>query len=498
MANVDDIEETIAVVGETVSLRFEADEHFAGSVDVSFSVLTLDGAPRDPGRRSAFSTLFRRTIQAAPGPDAPSGRKSSLLRWVVELPHRDLEERLCLIAFEASGRTARGRRLIVRSSNRLRVPGIAITQNPALHALMLHEFAQRDGNSFLLDRQPLRDRLSNLTIQQRKLLATYETAAHRDRLVVFVTLEPGTHRPMFADNCSDVPTSVHANASFTVFACHGQGELVELVCHTNHFVINTINPDTGKLFRSWQASHSPDAWLSPANPNPPKFLCGSTISDKTDGVVWSRLFTTRGVDVMPGNSIHGILNTQGCWMLFRNYNWPVQIRTKLHRTYARWRAGSADLTNELPAVGHDDPLSVDKFLYFDLNYAYNFFFRDLVGIEFFAGESQFYFRYANLHNTHGLVFENSFDFANVLRDRFLYHDIVKRRESDPNFAASDALFTNNVLGFRTCTGFIPAKLWRQNISVNMVNERSWSDFYFYKPVSYPLSAALKRPVEIVR
>jgi hypothetical protein len=159
------------------------------------------------------------------------------------------------------------------------------------------------------------------------------------------------------------------------------------------------------------------------------------------------------------------------------------------------------LATSLASLGYDEPQrppnvasSIIKFQLFDLNYAYNFFFRDVVGIAFFAETSTFYDRFSNLHNTHGLVFEKTFSPASLLPDRFLYHDPGKRIESDPGFTVSDSLFQPNALGFQTADGFLAPAHWKQNISRTLLERRSWSDWYFFKPAALPLNTALASPV----
>jgi hypothetical protein len=312
---------------------------------------------------------------------------------------------------------------------------------------------------------------------------------------------------MFADNCSGSPVSIHANASMSVFACRGPGEVVTLVTHTNHFVVNTANGPTRSLLKNSQAGKPPNQWLSPANPSPPKFVVASHAAAFTDGVIWSRLFTSRGVDVMPGNSIHGMINTIGCWMIFRNYNWPVQLRSQLFRVYARSvrtgrsRAATehalAALGYDLPDTGPASPMigSFDKFLSCDLNYAYNLFFRYVVGVQWFAERSTYYGRFANLHNTHGLALEKGLLRSELLQERFLYHDVGTRSKLDGRtFVPPDSLFTENALGFRTADGFLPDAAWKQNLSGAALPSRTWGDWYFFKQEGVAIDDVIEPPM----
>ena len=501
-----DTTEIIAVVGETVPLAFDGAERFAGPVDILFSISALDGPPGDADRKPVLQIRFKRTLPVEP-PAASDPPTRSRVRWPVEvttLP--DLPHRLCLVTFEASGTGVSGRPLRARSSNRLRVPGIALPDRPELKAIMLHEFsAQGQDGSFVLDTAALEQRLAQLTVEQRKLLATYDVGGRAGRIVVFVTFDPAKERPMFADNCSQPPMSMRANATFTAFACRGKGELVTLACHTDHFVVNTVNGDTRNLFLRPQKRNKPDQWLSPRNPTPPRFVCGSFVAGFTDGVIWSRIFTDGGVDVMPGNTVHGILNTKGCWMLFRNYNWPLTVRDRFFHLYTHivrtTKPNKKELRRQLAAAGYDvqsePPQPTDsppKFLLFDLNYAYIFFFRDVVGVKFFARTSTFYQRFENLKDTHGRVFAKTFSMSDLAPGEFLYHDIEKRKKEDRSFKATDALFTDNVLGFRTTDGFLPDSTWKRNLSAAVVKQRTWSDWYFFKPDGFTLKDALRQPV----
>jgi hypothetical protein len=175
--------EVIVVAGERVSLLFEAEAYFTGNVDVLFSVATLDGPPNDSNRTPVPQARFQRTLPATskpPGSDPT--RKRSSVDWTVELPALpDFSKKLCIVAFEATGVAENGRKIRAHPLNCLRVPGIAITDVPELQAIMLHEFAKPDGPTFVLDTAALEQRIAQLTVEQRKLLATYDIDRDRRR-----------------------------------------------------------------------------------------------------------------------------------------------------------------------------------------------------------------------------------------------------------------------------------------------------------------------------
>jgi hypothetical protein len=196
-------------------------------------------------------------------------------------------------------------------------------------------------------------------------------------------------------------------------------------------------------------------------------------------------------------------------MLFRNFNWPLRVRQELFKIYVNdVRPGStpyAEVSAKLRALGYADlPTAPDpgkginsyvKFYNFDRNYAYNFFFRDVVGVEFFSAHSSFYGRYANFRDPPGQVFDSSFSAGDVLPDRFLYHDVQDRldAEKDKSFRVDDSLWVKSALGFRTGGGFLPDHRWKKDLEVNELRERSWADWYFYQPSGYPLAVALQDP-----
>ena len=509
----------VAIVGDEVTLEFEADELFVGNIDIKFTMSRLDGVPGKP-RPSVPQTFFKRSLPVVTvkpkkkgKKPTPPGKLRSAVLFTVFAPPADLQSKVVVFTFEASGKGTSGATQRARSINRLRVPGIAVTDLPILQTIMLHEFSKAKGKDFVFDPAPLEAVIAGLTREQRKLLANYPLEGRPARLVAFITLTGDTGKPMFADSCPRKrrapPDSVHSNATFSIFACRGPGEVATLVCHTENYVVNMDNPDTARFFRLPQKGKTPNDWLSPNNRTPPKFLVASHCADFTDSVIWSRVFTSKGHDIMKGNTAHGIINTVGCWMMFRNYNWPVTLRTEFFRIYsnifrqhtveslletkkaiARFGYNLNSTENEFD-ITKDTISSPSKWMYGDLNYAYNFFFRHIVGVEFFSVRNTFYDRATNFHNPHGKVFEPTMLRSEILTDHFQFHDVRNRREADKNstFEPPDSLWVTNALGFKTAAGFLSTGLWKQELDLDTLKERSWADWYFYKPRSLSLSDA---------
>ena len=109
----------------------------------------------------------------------------------------------------------------------------------------------------------------------------------------------------------------------------------------------------------------PNQWLSKATDAPKLFkIAALEPSSQCDGVMWSVILeAATGDNIMPGNSLHGMINTAGCWMLFRNFNWPrteivnkpgVLVTDELDRIYRkvhRSKHGKATVITELAKVG---------------------------------------------------------------------------------------------------------------------------------------------------
>jgi hypothetical protein len=229
-----------------------------------------------------------------------------------------------------------------------------VTKNKTLRKVMLHEHNKPDGT---FDEQKLEDFISGkngknaLTPQQRRILANWKDKdGKRDqRLIVFVTFYDSgtcTARRMGADMCAlDAKTHkrllVHANASFSVFWTKGPGKDVVLVLHTDYLVVNRRNSFIAKgdarrrntpnwLSGTQKIDGKPvqaPLWLKKDLERPVQYKLAlwkpSLAPDVDEGVIYLYPLTPKGEAIMPSNGFHGMINTMGCWMLFRNWNWPA-------------------------------------------------------------------------------------------------------------------------------------------------------------------------------
>ena len=130
-----------------------------------------------------------------------------------------------------------------------------------------------------------------------------------------------------------------------------------------------------------------------------------------------------------------------------------------------------DLTKELGRLGYADEeqLRVLRFLHLERNYAYTWFTREIVGIDYCSTN-----RVLNDVNTDGAQLLPSFPVP-PKPTSFNEHSFHARRELDRNFAMKDELWTTNALGFRTAEGFSPFN----GKETPHVEARSWADLYIY-------------------
>lgn len=518
--------DVVAAAMEPVTLRFVADEFLVGNVEVTF--VRFNQQPPAPAGHSAPEwTLFTQWTESLPAePDLTTSTaigKVTVVRWVARAAAGDDAQptRTCMITCNLRGQGTSGAPVRSASVNRVRFSGMSVTRDAVLRNIMLHEFVTRDATgAIVFDREPLEQVVQSLTLTQRKFLAQYEIGSRVGRLVVFATLTgPMRTRRMWSDNTPEAGqtrSSVVANAEFAVFHCRGVGEQVTLVMYTRQLVINMVNPQTASFFRGPQNGKQPTQWLSPNNPAPPRFVSASTVGHHEDMMVWSRIFTSGGKDIMRGNWLHGEINTVGCWMLFRNYNWPQAHREEFFRIFFRHLRENYDAVaanRELAALGYNVPSdatspvigSFSKFLYIDHNYAHTFFMRHVVGIQYFSNGASGLHEAMNQHQTHGLVLEPSFPRAALLPASRRAHCWTYRRlgrtgvpgdpTADPTFVADGTLWGDNQMGFKTAEDFIPANKYKQNLTVAELEQCGWADWYFFKPESLSVTAATAWPVE---
>jgi hypothetical protein len=350
---------------------------------------------------------------------------------------------------------------------------IVVTPNDQMHRIMRHEFS--NGTEF--DPAPLHAYLNTLTEQQVRLLLSYPRQKYlgRQRLVVFVTLDPAnTNLPMCADECDSAATLINSNSHFAVFRCDGAAQFVSLVCYTREF----------NLFRGRPKLDPRDS----ANPTVYKVsaMNMSHVPSGEGDTIWNRVSRVgsgdRGTAISGGddthapNSLHGMINTQGCWMLFRNYNWyqPEQAAfTQVYRDFRRSRAGMTDaLRARLTSLGYaeSDPALINqRFLALERNYAYTWFTRDIIGIDYFS--------------TNPFVNDTNVDGANKLTlfpspppaTGFNSHSWGSRHKTERSFQMTRSLWTENALGFRTAEDFAH---FAGRVTTKL-ESRSWADLYVF-------------------
>ena len=499
----------VVTLGEKLSLLVEADQFFDPDVTVTFRAFFTDAAGAD--QEISFTESLK-AVNAQPRTPG-STLKASRIDWVANLDkgkNKDAEGRSCTVIFTVTGAGQDGRRQIAQSADKIIIRPILITTDPRLTRIMIHEFARPkaapppgDDDPFEFDPAPMQAFLDSLAPQQKKLLLNLKVAKPEGRLVAFITICKQKPLRMCAD-FGPGSGSAHPNATFSVFHCQGPEKDVTLVCHTEHFLVNLTNPRTNAWIHAPQKAKPAKEWLKKSNPAPPQFKLGSMLpQEMCDGVIWSRVFTAGGQDIMRGNTMHGIINTIGCWMLFRNYNWPVDKAVSFDRIYRKFlRIDNSGKTSKpelaKPENGYDSPgdpaqglsSSIAKFAAFDMNNAYLWFFHDVVGIKYMSRKWRFAIdRKVNDFRTHGKIFFNSFPLSKIdqapkfnLPDEstFAYHDSVQRKRDDPTFVPDDTLWRVNALGFKTSEGFLPqtAGIFA-DLRPAEVDRFTWADLYVY-------------------
>lgn len=509
------------IVGDVVELYVEADDNFASTVVVSFAA-SIENPDDKTEDIVFFDETLAATVTAVRTANAPPTVKASLIQWKVNLAKDDrFRGRTATLSFIVEGAGTTGNVVHAVSKNELQVVSIGVTTNIACLRIMLHEFPKASNNTFVVDRERLLAVVDALSVQQRRLLLSHAVAKPGGRLVAFITRIPSGNRRMHADFGAGTNQSVQPNASFAVFACQSlTGAGISLVCFTEHFLVNTKNGPTNLLWASRQDGKPAAEWQSVNNPKPIQFrIASQRPGHDNDGVIWSCLFAANGKNVMRGNTIHGMINTIGCWMLFRNFNWPRDKASALEGVYMKLRARLLVLrkakfkgrmhpamqvpgTAELIPVGYDvvlpptgESTSFDKFYLYDRNFAYLWFFHDVVGIKYFARGLDWY---STLHitndlNPHGLQFRASFPLIESGKATptngadegdCTTHDVDYRAKFDlqrlPLVPIDDSLWRKNALGFASSTTFIPAHGRFGDLSAAELDACAWADVYLYK------------------
>ena len=515
----------VTFIGEEVNLYVEAEEFFAPDVTVTFT-------GTHPGASGPVTLTFIEKLTARPStlrdPANAKGKKATRILWKVNVnKNPNFKDTTVILKYTVSGKADTGSNMAAVVQERIVIGGIKITTDPKLTRIMVHEFAKPDGNTFVFDPAPLEAYLNTLTPEQKRTLFKHAISKPAGRLVVFITIYPKKENlRMNADYCEahGAPRPpVRPNATFSVFHCFdpAKGGVV-FVCHTEHFLLNLRNSlgtvkkdgtkkadprDTWIWVHSKQDGKTPNEWLKKSNPRPIQHKIATEFPQgRNDGVLWSRVFTPKGQDIMMGNTMHGMINTVGCWMLFRNYNWPRPIHLQLDLIYRKLLRGSTAKNKEalikdaLATVGYDVRVKPDsdtsnsmgKFSFFDQNFAYLWFFHEVVGVKYFSDRTTFFFRDVNEIagvETHRKDFRKTFPikqagtaptFGLPEEGTFAYHDPVHRRRTDKGFKPDNSLWRDNAMGFRASQGFIPQGKERSDLSAAEIESVSWADVYFYR------------------
>lgn len=528
----------IVVIGEKLSLLVDAEQFFSGPVVVTFRAFFTDENNVD----QAFS--FTETLTAVNAPPRKPGAtlKSSRIAWTANLAkgtRKDAEATACGVIFTVSGTDAGGQPVAAQSTDKIIIKPILITKEPKLRRIMVHEFSRPknparpdDPDPFEFNPAPLQTYIDGLSVQQKKMLLNRKVSTPGGRLVVFITVYRQKPLRMSADFGAG-SGSAHPNATFSVFHCDGPDKDVTLVCHTEYFLLNLANGPTKIWLHSPQKGKAAKDWLKKSNLAPPLFKIGAMFPQPfCDGVMWSRIFTASGRDIMRGNTMHGLINTIGCWMLFRNYNWPrskeAQFDTIYRKTLRPKTFAETDAELARPEIGYDavfDPAGLQstsraKFFSFDRNSAYLWFWHEIVGLKYFSDRWRFdNERFAHDFQTHGRIFNKSFLFSradNTLfnapdEGTFGYHDVVQRQKADADaakkldpvarkkakkFVPDNSLFTNNALGFKTAQGFLPLANGNfGNLAAAQVDQFTYADLHVYAEDDVDITRVTKNYTE---
>jgi hypothetical protein len=375
--------------GETVFLHIELDDDLAPEVEVQFEAKIFEPADDDT-RTEKITRKFSEKLQCEPSKlrDGSTAAKAFRIAWVVKSGPQN-EPPPYDVTFSVTGKSKADPKQGVSASSTdvLSVPRIKVTANKTLRNLMLHEFNKPDDS---FDQQPLDDFLATLTPQQRRLLLNAKVKKPDEgRLIVFATfysLDKAKKNLMGADMCPHAGPRplVHPNASFSVFHVRGPGKDVALALHTEFLVINRSNTfvsaedkknGTPRNTPTWlmgpqtvsgKSLPSPQ-WLDPKLEAPLQYklavwVPATTASNVDEGVIYLYPLTPTGGTFMPGNGWHGMINTIGCWMLFRNFNWPRDkfkdfnhVYNDIYRRQREREAGfKAKLAAMKPPVKNED------------------------------------------------------------------------------------------------------------------------------------------------
>lgn len=472
-------------------------------------------------------------------PSGPTGTFTFRLEWIIDWTNEpDIREHFVKIKFTVRRVGARSVMPVrVMTPDTVGVVGIDITTHPALTRIMHHEFAVADGSAF--DPSPLREYLKGLTIQQKQLLirSALATDFPEGRLVVFVTLYKRSERRMYAD-WTDTSDGVIPNARFSVFFCRDNNKMkvrhpstspITLICHTEYLCVclrnePTINwlkpPPNSRNAPGMYNGRRPNEWLRKDTQAPVRFAIAALqpTSKVSSRGIWHAIYEYKsGQNIMPGNSLHGMINTRGCWMLFRNFNWPVKIREELYYIYRkieRTKGGKGAVKAALktkachqgvcydfePQTGSTHSSSYDKFISYDRNWAYLWFCHEIVGIKYYS-DTDFWEKKktVNDYKVAGREMLNKFPLSeagkqpeyNLPEEASLsYHEFDHHH---PNVTIGRSLFRENALGIKTASDF--SKDMQSPLTRAQMVNSTWADVYFYKEANVNADDLSRNDVE---
>lgn len=527
----------VSVLGARELLYFETDEPIAPSANLRFSAAYTSADGKDS--RSLQWNEDGVAVEPVPADEEPlpaAGVFRYRVPWTVNLGgDAAAAQARCQLNYLILSTGNSGATIVATARDTIFVDRLRITTRPELTRIMLHEFnrpeeipSSRTGpDDYEFAPAPLQRYLDGLSVNQKKLLLNYDVAAHDgNRLVVFATFVKNPVNMMGADFCTDWATSAIANANFAVFHCRGNTQGVELLCYTEHFLMNFNYWPAKAMVTSKNAGRPASEWTHKDTPTPVmfKFSCATPAAGE-EGTHWSiynRIFNPKtGVDEMKGNTMHGMINTKGCWMLFRNYNWyreKFQQFSDIYTDLLRTDASIAQVEGELAKHGYNvhkatpripdaDGLdtsamsnSLHKFAYYDFNFAFQWFFHEIVGVKYFSRNDKW-----NERNVHGRALENTFPLDEGGR-RPPYNDAdegdyssyyIDDRWAEDHKAKRPALkidadrFRKNVLGFQPASAFVP--LGSASISKALLASSSWADLYIYSEEGVVLDRSSVNP-----
>ena len=212
-----------------------------------------------------------------------------------------------------------------------------------LPEIMTNEYYRVESGRYVFDQTELEQYLNTLSTEQKRLLSSYIVDEYQgNRLVTFITISSAKpHKKMHADffgamenppYAVTLSKGVYSNATFATFHCRGLGTRPQLVYLTEHFWVAFRNKYTRYQIQNgnqWtdnycQSSVDCDDWAAKSNPHPPRYLMGVAVKKGgASATLWYKIYDSQGRNILAdANGIHGTVNTKGCWLFLKNYNWP--------------------------------------------------------------------------------------------------------------------------------------------------------------------------------